>query len=43
MLLATSNEDRQVLEFINPLVDSDDKNDNVFEPEISFLLFLILL
>ena len=27
--------DRQVLEFINPGVDSDDEDDNIFEPERS--------
>ena len=29
-------EDRQVLRFINPVVDLDDDDDVIFEPERSF-------
>ena len=35
-LLDTSKEDCQLLEFINPVVDSDDEDDDIFEPERSF-------
>ena len=35
-LLETTEEDREVLGFINPVVDSDDEDDDIFEPEISF-------
>ena len=31
-----TEEDRQVLRFINPAVDSDDEDDHIFEPERSF-------
>ena len=36
-LLDTPEEDCQVLGFVNPVVvNSDDENDNIFEPERSF-------
>ena len=35
-LLDTPDKDRHVLWFINPTVDSDDEDDDVFEPEKSF-------
>ena len=35
-IIATLKEDRQVLEFINQVVDSDDEDDGIFEPEIRF-------
>ena len=35
-LLDTPEEDRQVLGFKNPVVDSDDGKDNIFEPGTSF-------
>ena len=36
MLWSTLEEDRQVLGFINPVVDSDDEVENIFELEIIF-------
>ena len=35
-LLDTTEQDHQVLGFINPVVDSDDEDDNMFEPERGF-------
>ena len=35
-LLDTSEEDHQVSEFVNPVVDSDDEDDYIFEPERRF-------
>ena len=35
-LLDTPEEDRQVLGFVNPVVDSNDEDDDIFEPERSF-------
>ena len=32
-------EDRHVLRFVNPVVDSDDEDDNILEPERSFCDF----
>ena len=36
MLLDTAEEDRQVLGFVNPIVDSDDEDEGIFQPEKSF-------
>ena len=35
-LVDTTEEDRQVLGFINTVVDLDDDDDDIFEPERSF-------
>ena len=35
-------EDRQVLEFGNPVVDLNDEDNDIFEPERRFLVFLTL-
>ena len=35
-LLDTPDEDHQVLGFVNPVVDPDDEDDNIFEPERRF-------
>ena len=35
-LLDTPGKDRQVLGFVNPVVDSDDEDDDIFEPERRF-------
>ena len=37
--MANYEEDREVLGFINPVLDSDDKDDNIFEPESFFGVF----
>ena len=34
-LLDTPEEDPQALEFVNPFVDSEDEDDDIFEPERS--------
>ena len=38
-LLDTPKEDRPVLEFINLVVDSDEEDDNILEPESFFGVF----
>ena len=35
-LLDTEEQHRQVMGFINPVVGSDDEDDDIFEPERSF-------
>ena len=41
--LGTLEEDRQVLEFGNPVLDLNDEDNDIFEPERRFLVFLTLL
>ena len=42
-LIDTPEEHREVLGFINPVVDSDDQHGDIFEPERRFSLVFLML